>query len=448
MSIMLDWIGSEDWWDPLLLSACQQHVTTGHHDDAILRAFKCVEERIRELANVGASEKNSYGTRLVNRAFDRKTDFARRLLRRGVKLDSARSFVNGAFGLFRNEPAHRFIEYDRETCVAVLKTANLILRLLDKGQTTIDDLWYAVRNPEAVRAPDVAVRRLLDEGPAILHDLLSLRGRSIENGKQVVADLIDGALQDYFQTLGWSQGQRQLLDAFRESLLRMLEDEDRGVRRGVVYYLQFFPSDDVRRSLCRILSQSSELPEELTVGVIDALAVLGGSISREAVTELLIQAPSPGVKRAAIEALGDMGYARDAITALLDVLDALSWPDKQRAIETLGKLEAREALPALVNCLRDTNYSVQIEACDTLGEFAEPGAVEALGELLLSATWPDVRRAAARALAKIRTDASFSCMERCLILEMSKSESKQDKTLLKILGEALKQVLVMMEELV
>ena len=188
---MSDWIGDESWWDPFLLSTCRQHVRQEHYDDVIRKAFICVEERIRELTNIDASDDNGYGVGLINKSIGiskstrlGKTDFSRRLEQRGVKTDAARSFISGAFGLYRNDPAHQLVEYDRKTCTAVLWTVNLILELVEKGRATIDDLWYAVQNPEAVIEPDTALSKLLNEDPAVLRDLFILRGQSSEDKRQ------------------------------------------------------------------------------------------------------------------------------------------------------------------------------------------------------------------------------------------------------------------------
>ena len=434
---MSDWIGEEGWWDGFLLSKCRKQVEQSDFDHAIRDAFICVEERIREISGV-----DGYGTNLINRVFnDKRTDFARRILRRGINLEKARFFVDGAFGLFRNKPSHRFVGNDRETCIAVLRTANLILRLIEKGRATVDDLWYEVRHPEETVAADVSCQSLLNENPVRLRDLLTLRSEGINNGKQQVVDLVDNAVRNYLESLRRKQ-EETLLRTLTESLLQTLNngDEELNVRIGAAFYLQFLPYDDVRMGLGDFLSRTDEYPEGLVISVIDTLAALGGSVGRRTIVTQLVRSPTPGIRSAAIVALGQVEYAEESITTLLDLFDELAWPDKERAIDVFRNLKARETVPKLEACLSDDSWSVQIAACEALGEFAEPQSALPLGELLLAAPNPQVRRAAALALTRVRTDKSIEYLEHALVVEEAKEERMQDKSLLDILSKGLRTI--------
>jgi hypothetical protein len=341
---------------------------------------------------------------------------------------------------------HDLVGHDRETCVAVLRAANLMLQLIEQGRASVEDLWYTIRHPGEAIAPGVAFQELLKQGPTVLCELLMLRGESIECENQSVLNLIDGNLPAYLSTLRRQRDKRQLWTEFEELLLRMLDDEDIQVRKSVIHYLQFFPDERVSEVLCEILRQADEQPEELTVAVIDALSILKTPKGRKAVTELLSQDLPPSVRTSAIEALGEMGHRRYVVDALTAVLEESGWLDNKRAITALKNINAREAIPALHRCLAD-RWEIQIEACETLEEFAEAGSAQPLGELLLSARAEDVRRAAASALGKIRTDVSLAYLEQCQRNEAAKPDDEQDKVLLEIIAKAQqKRISLTMEE--
>jgi len=442
---MLDWVGDEAWWDRDLLSVCRPNVIAEHYDDAVRLAFICIEERIRDLAGIHTQD-NGYGIRLVDRAFNEKrTDFALRLLRKGVKLESARFFIRGALGLFRNPPAHQLANYDRETCLAILRTANLMLQLIEQGRASIEDLWYTIRHPEEAIAPDVALQGLLFRlGPlAAVRELLLLRAESVDCEEWSVVDLIDANLPAYLMAL--RRQQRQHWIEIGESLLHMLNDKDVQVQKSVIRYLTFFPDRRTAEALCKILHEAGEQPEELLIAVIDALAILKDPIGRRAIAELLSQAPSPGIRAAAIEALGQMGHTRYVVRALTEVLEGAGWSDMKRAITALREIEAQEAIPVLHRCLAHGKPEIQVEVCQTLGKFAEPESAQLLGELLTSTKAEDVRRAAAKALGEIRTDVALSYLDQCQRDENSKPEDKQDKVLLGIIAEAQRRTYLMEE---
>lgn len=429
---MFDWIGDAGWWDTELLSTCQDNMAVGHYDDAIREAFIIVEERIRELANLQGAGRQEHGRGLVFYALNNtKTDFALRLSRRGVDLESARSFIGGIFGLIRNPIMHNLMGHNRDTCVTVLRAANLILRFIEQGRASVEDLWYTIRHPTEAIAPNVAFQELVKKLPAVsvLQELLLLRAESAES-----IELIDACLPPYLKTL-----QKQSKAKVEEMLLQMLEEEDTDieVRKGVAYYLQFFPSKRVDKALCEVLHQASEQPEELTVAVIDTLAILKTAAGRRVIAELPGRDLSPGVKAAAVEALGQMGYQRYVVDALIGVLEKEERRIRKKAIVALRKIGAgKRALPALHHCLTDGEWDIQIEACETLGAFGEPESAQPLGELLLSARAEDVRRAAAKALGQIRTGESFAYLDQCQRSENEKPDDKQDKVLLKIIAEA------------
>ena len=435
---MSAWIGDKTWWDADLISTCQANVAVGHYDDAVREAFIIVERRIRELADLPEAEPKKHGRDLIFSAINEsKTYFARRLRRLGVELESARFFISGGFGLIRNPVMHALVGHDRETCIAILRAANLMLRLIEQGRASVEDLWDMIQHPLEAAAADAALRKLLEQGPTVLRELLMLRGESIEHENQPVIDFIDSNLPAYLGTLRRQRNKRQLWTEIKELLLQMLrDDEDVQVRRSVIHYLQFFPDRPVSKALCDLLRQANEQPEEVIVALVDTHAILKTPMGRKAVAEVLSQDPSPGVKTSAIEALGEMGHARYVVEALTAVLERAGWRDRKRAIAALKKINAREARPALHRCLADKEWEIQIEACKTLGKFAEADSTQPLGELLSSARAEDVRRAAACALGKIRTDVSFAYLEQCQRSETAKPDDNQDGVLLEIIAEA------------
>jgi uncharacterized protein (TIGR02391 family) len=104
----------------------------GHFEDAILAAFKAVEEGLRERL---ASPEVKYGVDLVSAAL--RTDDGKLVVSEiPAEQDAAHLLFRGAIGFFKNPRSHRFVE-EREEHVAleILGFASLLLRTIDAART-------------------------------------------------------------------------------------------------------------------------------------------------------------------------------------------------------------------------------------------------------------------------------------------------------------------------
>jgi len=443
---VIDLLGDETWWDSELLEVCRSNLKVDHYDDAIREGFICVECRLRELTGIRPGQEHDHGSQLVIRAFDEnKTDFGRLIKRRGINGHSARYFIDGAFGLFRNYLAHNLAGNELENCVAMLRAVNLMLGIIEQGRATVDDLWYDVRNPEEVVSRGDAVKRVLCANYSALRRLLAIREESADH-HQLVVEVIDNAFREYVGGLIHQENGPEVRTLIRDELLDMLASEDLTFRNGAAYSLQFFPDATVSEALCQVLNRTEDERDELIVTVIETLAAIGTPNGRTAIARLLLcEGVSTSVVSAAIEALYQMGYSTDSAEALISILTReTGWPDKKRAIRSLQEIDAREALSQLHRCLTNEHWQIQIAACKALERFAEPSSAQPLGEMLMGTTTQDIRRAAAQALGKIQSDQAWRYLEECQRIEAKKSEDphhvpeeeRKDQDLLKIISEA------------
>ncbi|NOZ29359.1 MAG: DUF4062 domain-containing protein, partial [Chloroflexi bacterium] len=133
----------------------------------------------------------------------------------------------------------------------------------------------------------------------------------------------------------------------------------------------------------------------------EAIVALGISHRREAIPALiqLLQDEEWLVRRAAAQALGKL-EASEAIPSLIQLLQDEAWFVRRAAAEALGKLEAREAIPTLIQLLQDEAWPVRQAAAEALGKLEASEAIPALIQLLQDEAWP-VRQAAALALEKL-----------------------------------------------
>ncbi|NOZ29360.1 MAG: tetratricopeptide repeat protein, partial [Chloroflexi bacterium] len=131
---------------------------------------------------------------------------------------------------------------------------------------------------------------------------------------------------------------------------------------------------------------------------------------REAIPALiqLLQDENEDVRRATAEALGKL-KAREAIPTLIQLLQDEAWPVRQAAAEALGKLEAREAIPALIQLLQDEAGFVRRATAEALGKLKAREAIPTLIQLLQDED-RDVRWAAAQALTALPPEMVLSAL--------------------------------------
>ncbi|HRD64977.1 MAG TPA: HEAT repeat domain-containing protein, partial [Candidatus Competibacter sp.] len=106
----------------------------------------------------------------------------------------------------------------------------------------------------------------------------------------------------------------------------------------------------------------------------------------------LSRTPNSPVRKAAVEALGELG-AKEQVLALVELLRDSDLSVRKAAVEALGELGAKEQVLALVELLRDSDLSVRKAAVAALGRLGAKEQVPALVELLRDSD-PSVRKAA------------------------------------------------------
>ncbi|MFC2029843.1 TIGR02391 family protein [Chloroflexota bacterium] len=117
--------------DPDLAAVCQEHIDSEQYADAVFKAFRHLEARIKFLSGI---EDKSAGN-MIDLALRPGGPLVDKL---GLSRSQAAAFGNllrGAFGLFRNPEAHAIdplFHYDSAECQTVLAFANLLLQVLDR----------------------------------------------------------------------------------------------------------------------------------------------------------------------------------------------------------------------------------------------------------------------------------------------------------------------------
>ena len=117
----------------------------------------------------------------------------------------------------------------------------------------------------------------------------------------------------------------------------------------------------------------------------------------------------------------------EAVGSTLRRLEASAWLVRQlgaplpeariSAAQILGMLGDPSAAPALARCLFDPHPRMREESASALAKLRDPRALPALEELLIRDAKPDVRAAAAQAIAALPGDEATLALERALSVE-------------------------------
>jgi hypothetical protein len=95
-------------------------------DSAVRQAFLILEERLRSISGLPASEINTSES-LVNRVFGGSST----LIADEKKKTSYRNLYSGVFTTFRNQYSHRFVDPSPEDGGAIITFVNLLLKMLE-----------------------------------------------------------------------------------------------------------------------------------------------------------------------------------------------------------------------------------------------------------------------------------------------------------------------------
>lgn len=101
---------------------------TEHYSDAVLAAFKVVEERLRTITGKPDADRKE----LLKETFNPTTGTLHDREAWQSERVGIYNFIEGAFLSFRNPPAHRFVETDDEKAFDLIVLANRILLLIEE----------------------------------------------------------------------------------------------------------------------------------------------------------------------------------------------------------------------------------------------------------------------------------------------------------------------------
>ena len=119
--------------NPELLAICVDAFNEGDFEIAIFKAFRFVEEKVRETAHLDAKD---IGTDLMNKAFS-ATNGKLTIPTCAVpaEQEGVQSLFRGAISFFKNPSSHRTIEYnDRLVAIKAIAFAELLLDILSKAK--------------------------------------------------------------------------------------------------------------------------------------------------------------------------------------------------------------------------------------------------------------------------------------------------------------------------
>jgi len=111
--------------------------------------------------------------------------------------------------------------------------------------------------------------------------------------------------------------------------------------------------------------------------------------------------PDIAVRRAAAEALGDLDELRTAPAGLVAALSASDPELRYRAAKALAEIRDPATTQALIGILSSPDAELRKDAVEALGDIGNPSAVQAITNALKDSD-PEVRKAAAEALGDIK----------------------------------------------
>lgn len=123
--------GLPDYFHPDLLKRCQISYLNGEYANAVFVAFRLVEVRVRELAELPTSD---IGTGLIGKAMGKEAPILK-FSAHPAEQEAAASLFRGALGYLKNPLSHHEVEHpDRGRALERLAFASMLLHELDNAQ--------------------------------------------------------------------------------------------------------------------------------------------------------------------------------------------------------------------------------------------------------------------------------------------------------------------------
>lgn len=146
--------------DPELIRRCGEMMRIGAFDEAVMKAFILLEERLRSVAG----KDGMTGVQLANNAFAPDSPLAKHLGRTLSEREGLREIYSGAFKLFRNPAAHGVVGYSDVEGKSIVSFVNLLLSILARAgemppqYTFPPSLEAALAEAEKAHGPSLASR--------------------------------------------------------------------------------------------------------------------------------------------------------------------------------------------------------------------------------------------------------------------------------------------------
>jgi len=261
-----------------------------------------------------------------------------------------------------------------------------------RGRLTLGDVALLI---DSLSTPDACVRevavRLLGrmEAPVVEERLI----------ERLTAGTPVATRQAAALTLGLVESKGAI-----DPLVRLVGDDETGVRANAVWALGRIGEKRVVPSLRRTLADEEELVRGAAAG---ALGALEDADSVDELLRVLRTDRSPRVRRTAAWALGTMEL-RAAGSGLVAALRAEQEPEvREMIVWALGSIEDPSAVAALTEVMRrDASEDVREGAAWALGTIEDADAASALGEAVAGDARAEVRATAAWALGQLELSAA------------------------------------------
>jgi uncharacterized protein (TIGR02391 family) len=119
--------------NPDLVDVCLSTFNEGDFETAIFKAYRFVEEKVREKAQLGAED---IGVTLMNKAFNPKSGkLVVPICAVTAEQEGVHSLFRGAISFFKNPSSHRTVDYnDRQVAIQIIAFAELLLDILSKTE--------------------------------------------------------------------------------------------------------------------------------------------------------------------------------------------------------------------------------------------------------------------------------------------------------------------------
>jgi HEAT repeat protein len=172
-------------------------------------------------------------------------------------------------------------------------------------------------------------------------------------------------------------GENRLLPRAAKALIRVLKDENEGIRRRAEWALVSLGRYAVQ-PLTKVLIEKGE-----SEGTRESAAELLADIGKPAVAALIevLGYNESWVRIRAAEALGDIGDKK-AVGPLVEALRNKEVDVRISAAIALGQIGDKKAVKPLILALKDKNFNVLSFAAMALGKIGDKRAVEPLIEVL------------------------------------------------------------------